>query len=68
MPIGDSKSGQQPAEEKCDMPDRLLYTLLHILIDEACRKLLNDYTAPSPEFNVDAKAGERIISIEEVLR
>jgi hypothetical protein len=68
IPIGNSKPGQQPAGEKCDTPDRLLYTLLHILIDEACRKMLNDYTPPSPGFNVDAKAGERIISIEEVLR
>ena len=62
---GHPKSGQQPAEEKRDMPDRLLYTLLHILINEACRIMLNDYTVPFPWLNVDAKAGERIISIRK---
>jgi hypothetical protein len=34
---GHPKSGQQPAEETCDIPDKLPYALLHILIDEACR-------------------------------
>jgi hypothetical protein len=28
--------------------------------------MLNDYTVPSPGLNIDAKDGERIISIKEV--